>query len=307
MKKLKLLSLLVLTLFLNTACDEEDEQTILDFGISDPQAVSEYMNANLILPSSAFTINPEDVEIDNSVQINSFGNDVVPISGGQTMDNNISFSASNGNVDGVGMRFGTSGPIYFVPINTNGSNSGVGSFQFSLPAEICNNLSKICHDIKCYEFAKTSAGNISQANIRDVAMLCGNCDEPSCQEFVDPSDCYPPGTAYGSFNSSISGNQSGFAGCSGGTVGVVSDTWTLSIVNVGSSGSFSIDADYYDGCSSCAAIQITDDNGTAYIAVSGSASWNGNTFSFNVSVKDIDSYVNNTGSSYNLNGSVSCN
>jgi hypothetical protein len=46
-------------------------------------------------------------------------------------------------------------------------------------------LSSICHDIRCYEFAQTSGGTFSQANINLLAAACGGCDEPSCQDLLD--------------------------------------------------------------------------------------------------------------------------
>ncbi|MEW4925038.1 hypothetical protein [Algibacter sp. 2305UL17-15] len=145
-------------------------------GTSDEAEVALKMNKNLVLPPGFFEVNPDDVEIDNSVTVSSGDSQKVEISSGMTMTNSISFSAPNANVNAVGMRFGTTGPIYFVPINTSGATAGTGLFGFQITDGICDDLSSICHDIKCYEFAQTDSGKISAANIQEVTMVCGNCD-----------------------------------------------------------------------------------------------------------------------------------
>ncbi|MFD2726638.1 hypothetical protein [Hyunsoonleella rubra] len=304
MKKLRLLPLLALIVclyFIGCSTDENEGES----GISNSAQVASLMNENLVLPPGAFTVNPENVTTDNSITIGT-SNGVTPINSGQQMTNQISFNAPDGNVNAVGMRFGTNGPIYFVPINTGGATSGTGSFDFLINAGICNDLSRICHDIKCYEFAQTTSGAISRSNIRDVAMLCGNCDEPSCQGLVDPSDC-PPSIGSGSFSSSISGNQSGNAGCDSGTIGVVNSTWVLATANLPFSGTVNFNSNYYTGnCTTCPALQISDVSGNAYVAVNGSGSWSGNVFSFNATLKNILDLAGG-GTSYNITGSVNCN
>jgi hypothetical protein len=76
-----------------------------------------------------------------------------------------------------------------VPISTNNATGGTGSFQFQVTPEMCNNLSKICHDVRCYEFAYTDEGQISQSNLNQIALMCGNCDEPSCKGLIDENIC----------------------------------------------------------------------------------------------------------------------
>ena len=103
----------------------------------------------------------------------------------------VQFNAPNANVVAAGIRFGTNGPIRTVNAADQGT-SGTISFTAGIPPGLCDDLSSICHDIKCYEFAVTAAGNISQSNVASLAVMCGNCDEPSCQQFMDPEDCEEP-------------------------------------------------------------------------------------------------------------------
>jgi len=309
MKNIKLF-LLILSFSLFISCNKDDGDSN---GISDSVEVARLMNENLtILSPGVFTVNPDNVQTDNTISI-STSSGVTPIQDGQTMSNSISFNAPNGNVNAVGMRFGLNGPIYFVPINSNGATSGTGSFDFLINAGICDNLSSICHDIICYEYAQTSSGAISAANIRDVAMLCGNCDEPSCEGLVDPSDCDTggggnTGLGQGTFNFQLSGSQTGDAFCGDGIISITANSWVLVGTNVGTSGSVSFIPDYYtNGCSNCPALQISDLSGNSYIAVSGSGSWSSNSFSFNTTVKSIPDVVNGGGTSYSLTGEVNCN
>ncbi|WP_298555483.1 hypothetical protein [uncultured Algibacter sp.] len=270
--------------------------------ISDEAEVALQMNEKLVLPPGAFQVNPDDVEIDNSVTINSNGSGTVPISAGATMNNYISFNAPNGNVTAVGMRFGTSGPINFVPINTSGATAGTGSFSFQITPEICDNLSSICHDIKCYEFAQTDEGKISKSNIQEVAMLCGNCDEPSCAGLVSQADCSGD-TGYATISSSLTGdltasifinciynpptNQSDISTCFD-----EDDRWCASVRDVGESGNvtfnpddpFDFENDPYFTLTNYGDTENASDDIT-YRLQSGTGSWNDGTFSYNVMVK----------------------
>lgn len=291
-------SLIMILLF---SCGEDDGG---DSGASNPADVAKLMNENLILPAGSFEVDPSSVSIDDSIIINDSGGNSIPLNSGQQMTNQISFNAPNGNVNAVGMRFGTTGPIYFVPINTGGATAGTGNFQFALQAGICDDLSSICHDIKCYEFAQTSAGAISRGNIRDVAMLCGNCDEPSCQGLVDASDCGGLSGADGNprFNLTWSGSTDldlvvtdpngasisflSPSSNSGGTLDVdcVGDclngnseniTWP----NTGPKGVYSFYVNYYVGNSTTSFSVVVRDNGNTVLTKTGtlasgdSATW----------------------------------
>ena len=160
------------------------------------------LNDNLELPQGSYQVNPDDMEVDNSITISSGSGGTTPINTGSQTTAQISFNAPNGNVVAGGMRFGNSGPVNVVPVSgAQGQTSGTLSLPFSVSASTCNNLSQVCHDIKCYEFAITADGKISQANLRDVALMCGGCDEPSCQSLINPP-C-PPSPGQGSYSSSI--------------------------------------------------------------------------------------------------------
>ena len=129
----------------------------------------------------------DDPPTDPSVQLGPIDPAAPPLEvrPGDTITVNIPFSAPNMNVVGGGIRFGSSGPIAVVPVQgAQGTSSGTMQFDVEIPPDICNNLSQICHDIKCYEFAVTSVGAVSAANIADIALACGNCDEPSCQDLL---------------------------------------------------------------------------------------------------------------------------
>lgn len=151
---------------------------------SGPAAERE-LTARIILPNEGDPL--EDPEEDPSVVLDEGGgggsHDVFP---GDTVTVNLPFTAQNGNVVGAGIRFGTSGAVRTVMIDgAAGQTSGMLQFNFQVPPDICDQLSDICHDIKCYEFAVTDAGTVSRANVTDLAMACGNCDEPSCADLLD--------------------------------------------------------------------------------------------------------------------------
>ena len=143
-------------------------------------------------PSNAYAL--DNPETDETVQISttSGGGPAAPVMAGGTMNVNVPFNAPNANVVGVGIRFGDSGTIMTIPNSTMGRSSGTLSANITVPPAICGMLSKICHDIKCYEFAVTSVGKVSRANIMSLALMCGNCSEPSCRDLL-PNMCVDPG------------------------------------------------------------------------------------------------------------------
>jgi hypothetical protein len=117
---------------------------------------------------------------------------------GDSLSLSIGFNAPNGNVIGGGIAFGDPddigipGAIQVVPVpGAGGQTSGMMNITIDVPDDICSNLSQICHDIRCYEFAVTSAGQVSAADINDLALACGGCEEPSCQELL--TSCENPG------------------------------------------------------------------------------------------------------------------
>lgn len=266
----------------------------------------EAINAGLSLPAGSYSVNPDTMEVDNTIVIDPGAGGTMPINTGTTLNGQITFSAPNGNVVAGGMRFGNSGPVNVVPVSgAQGQTNGTLNLPFTISASTCADLASICHDIKCYEFAITADGKISQANIRDVALMCGGCDEPSCASLISPP-C-PPAPCSGTYNFPFS-TGSGTCTCSGSTIGIInSNGWAVVGSNI-PSGSTSFTPGYYDGsCTSCPAMQITGPGGETYIAISGSGSWSGSVYSFNCTMKTIDDFVNGGGSSYSLTGVVNCN
>lgn len=167
---------------------EEKDTGPLETGVFGAAAESEISN-KVILPNEGPTLdNPTE---DPTVTVGGSGSGgTVEVKAGGTVTVSIPFQAANGNVVGAGIRFGANGPIRTVNMpQMQGQMSGTLTFDIQIPDSICNNLSSICHDVKCYEFAVTDIGQVSAADINDIAMQCGNCDEPSCQELI--TDCDP--------------------------------------------------------------------------------------------------------------------
>lgn len=98
----------------------------------------------------------------------------------------IPFQAAGGNVVAAGISFGPGQPVQVVPMpDMLGAGDGQMQLQFEVPDSVCDNLSAICHQVECYEFAVTDIGKVSAADINSIAVACGDCDEPSCQMFLD--------------------------------------------------------------------------------------------------------------------------
>ena len=141
--------------------------------------------ASLTVSGVSFTL-AASTEVDDSVKVLSSDSgaplEVIP---GSSIKIIVPFEAVNGNVVGVGVQFGDTGVIQVVEVpGAAGQTSGTMEVDVDVPDSVCDNLSQICHDIKCYEFAVTDAGNISKANINSIALKCGNCSEPSCQDLL---------------------------------------------------------------------------------------------------------------------------
>lgn len=156
-----------------------------DGGGNETDATS-LLSAAIVLPEGGFYIEEEDIEIDETIDIATPSEPVsIDVEGGDILNPSVTFSAPDANVVGFGVRFGESGPIAVTPApSAVGLTDGTVAGTMTIPPGICNDLAEICHDIKCYEFAVTRAGQISRANITDLALACNNCDEPSCQELL---------------------------------------------------------------------------------------------------------------------------
>lgn len=166
----------------------EEEQN----GITDPAVVAQLLNESLIFDRPTYQVDPNGTPIDNSVIVNSAGGGIMPLHTGEDAVNTISFQTPQplqGGVTAVGMRFGPSGPITFVELTQDEINAGIASFVFQVDPSLCEDIAQICHDIRCYEFAQTAAGSISQADLQDIALVCGACDQPSCLSLLDEETC----------------------------------------------------------------------------------------------------------------------
>ncbi|MCI5081872.1 MAG: hypothetical protein MRY78_09275 [Saprospiraceae bacterium] len=153
------------------------------------------LNNQILLPAGSFQLEESEVTLDDDLQVNNNGSaGGMRMEPGATMSTAISFNAANANVTHAGIRFGNSGGIWAVPIpEADGNASGTLIVPMQIPPEICNQISRICHDIKCYEFAIANDGsgewNISRGNINDIILGCAACDEPSCQDLAPSCDC----------------------------------------------------------------------------------------------------------------------
>ena len=160
---------------------------------------AELLNAMVVLPNEGTPLN--NPQTDDTVEL-----DVLPTGGnqqltaGSTINVSLPFIASSANVVAAGIRFGNSGPIRTIMLpDAQGVSSASLDFDMQVPASVCGDLANICHSIQCYEFAVTAAGRISRENIMDLALVCGNCSEPTCQtllpgpmctvECMDDTDC----------------------------------------------------------------------------------------------------------------------
>jgi hypothetical protein len=109
-------------------------------------------------------------------------------------------SSTSDQVDALCVGFGSRNNAWCIPassLNVSGDGTqGAMATTLNIPASVCDMLGSICHDIRCYEFARTSTGTFSRDNINMLAMACGNCDEPSCQDLLEECQTLPTsGTA----------------------------------------------------------------------------------------------------------------
>jgi hypothetical protein len=192
-----------------------------DAGNDDPVLnanVTARLSSGVLLPSSE---GPEliDPEVDETVVIPpAVTDDPVAINPGQVVQVQIEFEAPEGNVVAAGVRFGDEGPIRQIELpDAEGQTAGTLTFDMQIPADICDDAAQICHDIICNEFAITSAGEISRANVVQMGVVCSNaCDEPTCQELLM---CEMPTMA----DASTGPAPGGSADCAGACAKVASD------------------------------------------------------------------------------------
>lgn len=297
----KVFTLVAVIAFITSGCLPKEEE--------ENGNPTQSLNAGLELPAGSFQVDPDTMQIDNSVTINGGPSGTMPLNTGTQINGQISFNAPNGNVVAGGMRFGDSGPVNMVPVNgALGQTSGTLNLPFTVTSSTCDNLSQVCHDIKCYEFAMTADGMISQSNLRDVALVCGGCDEPSCQDLIDPP-C-PPQPNTGNFQFDLA-SGSGSANCQAGFGIVASNGWVLSSQNMpNGSSSVTFSGGAWDGsCASCPGLALSSPNGSSgpFYMTNGSGSWAGGVFYFSGTMTDVDGLISGGGPSYSIEGVINCN
>lgn len=155
------------------------------------QAAEAHLTEAIFIPNEGMLLQSPEEDPTVSIEASNSAPSGQGVQPGSMLSVSIPFNAQNGDVVGAGIRFGDSGPIRTVMIDTQGQTSGTLQFPMMIPSDICGDLSSICHDIKCYEYAVTSAGRVSRANINSIAVQCGNCSEPSCQDLLDDCELLP--------------------------------------------------------------------------------------------------------------------
>lgn len=98
--------------------------------------------------------------------------------------------------------------------------------------------------------------------------------------------------------------------CMGATATLIGNDESSLLVlnNLGSSGSFSVNANFYtDACTECLAVQFQDiNNAKTYIAVSGTVKRTAKEITVDVTVKDMVSLIEGGGETYKVTGRIVC-
>jgi len=159
----------------------------------DQTAAENALNDGIQWPAGTYQVNADDLTEDASLLLLPMpmsGNMTPTLEAGRPAPMMISFTntgPSSGSTVMAGVRFGISGPINVIPSSSIGGNTL--NYSLIIPTGICANLDSICHQVKCYEFAVTAAGKVSKANINQMALICGDCNEPSCKGLVNCQPC----------------------------------------------------------------------------------------------------------------------
>lgn len=170
----------------------EREQAETWFG---PNAAEALLNDRVSLDGEGELLSEPDT--DDSVEISSFvedpsGASQMAVAPGDVITVTLMFEAPEGNVAGGAIRFGSEGEIHTKSLpELEGLTSGTLSFEITIPDDLCAELGEVCHSVLCYEYALTTDGRVSRANVRDVVTRCGQgCAEPSCGALLP--ECLPP-------------------------------------------------------------------------------------------------------------------
>ena len=186
---MKLSYLLILASMLLTACSKEE-------GVAGEDALNAWLrnqypdgyeasSTGASVPSDPAT--DDDARRYNMTDAASLSPTVSITSSGGT-DTGTSGGA---NATAICVGFGSTSNAWCIPADNEDVTVTDDSISLNMPVppEICDGLSQICHDIKCYEFAQTSAGTFTASDVEYLAAACGKCDEPSCQDLI--SECDP--------------------------------------------------------------------------------------------------------------------
>ncbi len=93
-------------------------------------------------------------------------------------------------VTAVAIRFGPTGTTWSVPLAAP-AGSGSAMLPLPLPPEACNGLSIGCHQVDRFSYAITAAGTISPAGVSAATLVCGSCEDGTCQALL-PASCSAP-------------------------------------------------------------------------------------------------------------------
>lgn len=176
MKPTQLILPCIFLIFLLQSCSKEKTDAALA------------LNNDIVLPAGSFQIEESQTTVDSGIKITQTNAPPTNVDPETQININITFTSANSDVTHAGIRFGENGQIWCIPISgANGNSRGTLTVPMQIPSGICQQVSEICHDVRCYEFAIAQDGNdsyrISNSNINDVILGCGGCEEPSCQSF----------------------------------------------------------------------------------------------------------------------------
>jgi hypothetical protein len=117
---------------------------------------------------------------------------------GGSINPSVDISGADSAIAAICIGFGDPGNAWCIPTSntdvslsdtTGDGNPDQASLALAIPPALCDGLSKICHDIRCYEFAQTDSGTFTAGDVAYLAAACGKCDEPSCQELIPEGEC----------------------------------------------------------------------------------------------------------------------
>jgi len=281
---IKIVTILSIILF-SISCKKDEVPN----SVSKADEANTFIMENVKLPAGSILIESSDISESSSISISSTGSATMQVVDNQRVNVQIPFNDPSGTVTHAGIAFGDpNGPMWVIPISgAQGVTAGILNFDMEMPANICDNLSEICHNIKCYEFAvsKDSNGNkfqISRSNINQLATACGQCDDASCTDLLGPNcgavgadgnprfnlTWQPQGIDLDLHVIDPSGEEIYFDNdfsISGGELDIdCTETCTdenITWINDGPTGSYSYFVRYYDGVGSANwTIRVFDDN-----------------------------------------------